>query len=76
VSLSLAVTANHLELEVRDDGCGFDPKAARATGVGLVSMEERALALGGLLEVDSAIGTGASVRFYCPLRERTPSNAA
>jgi PAS domain S-box-containing protein len=65
-----------LALEVRDDGYGFDPKAARVAAVGLVSMEERALALGGLLEVDSTPGAGASIRLHCPLRERTPSTAA
>jgi PAS domain S-box-containing protein len=76
VSISLAATADRLELEVRDDGRGFDPKAARVGAGGLASMEERALALGGLLEVHSAPGTGASVRLHCPLRERTPASAA
>ena len=76
VAISLAATADRLELEVRDDGRGFDPKAARADAVGLVSMEERALALGGLLEVHSAPGEGTSVRLHCPLRQRTPASAA
>jgi signal transduction histidine kinase len=76
VSISLDVTVDRLELEVRDNGCGFDPKAARTNAVGLMSMEERALALGGLLEVDSEPGNGARVRLLCPLREQTPASAA
>ena len=43
-------------LEVRDDGRGFDRTARRTDSLGLASMEERALALGGRLEVVSSPG--------------------
>ncbi|MFD1719927.1 sensor histidine kinase [Amnibacterium endophyticum] len=48
-------------LEMRDDGCGFDP-AAPTSGYGLRSMAERARALGGRCDVDSAPGRGTTVR--------------
>ncbi len=53
-----------LELEVADDGAGFDPAdpELRARHLGLTSMEERAERLGGRLEIVSAPGAGATVR--------------
>jgi signal transduction histidine kinase len=53
-------------VEVADDGGGFDPEAARE-GVGLAGMQERALALGGGLEVESRPGEGTRVSFRAPL---------
>ena len=57
-----------LALTVRDDGCGVDPMAA--PGFGLRGMQERAQALGGRCQVDSARGDGTSIRIMIPLRER------
>jgi signal transduction histidine kinase len=53
-----------LELEVSDDGEGFDPETPglRSRRLGLTSMEERAAALGGRLEIRSAPGAGTTVR--------------
>ena len=57
-----------LVLTVADDGRGFDPAAAGLRGrrLGLTSMEERAAALGGRLEVASAPGAGTTVRLEVP----------
>jgi signal transduction histidine kinase len=50
-------------LEVADDGRGFDPAAVRGAGrhLGLVSMRDRAAAVGGRLTVRSAPGEGATI---------------
>jgi signal transduction histidine kinase len=69
IVLTLAVDARRLRLVVRDDGRGFD-LAAPSDALGLVSMRERALALGGRLEVTSAPGEGTVVRLECPLLSR------
>jgi signal transduction histidine kinase len=53
------------ELEVRDDGDGFDSSTANS-GFGLIGMRERAALVGGTLEVDSADGTGTSIRAVFP----------
>jgi len=49
-----------VELEVTDDGCGFDPGAA-AAGYGLRGMRTRVAETGGALEVRSAPGAGTAV---------------
>jgi signal transduction histidine kinase len=57
-----------LRLEVRDDGCGFDPARAAPSGhFGLVGMRERAGAIGARLTVDSAPGCGTVVRVVIPV---------
>jgi signal transduction histidine kinase len=58
-----------LYLRVIDDGGGFDPAAAAsrpAPGFGLVSMRERAEAIGGLFTVSSRPGTGTVVEVRLP----------
>ncbi len=49
------------ELTVSDDGIGFDA-ARQQPGHGLLGMQERARMLGGALWIDSAPGTGTSIR--------------
>ena len=57
-----------VELEIRDDGRGFDREAARdRPGLGLASMEERATLLGGTLSVTSEPGSGTTVTARIPL---------
>ncbi|MDR7522899.1 MAG: HAMP domain-containing protein [Armatimonadota bacterium] len=56
----------HLRLEVRDDGCGFDPDAPRAGGEGLGNMQARAAWIGGRLAVRSAPGRGTTVAVEVP----------
>ena len=53
-----------IELEVVDDGVGFDPASAdvRSRRLGLTSMEERARRIGGTLEIASLPGAGTTVR--------------
>jgi two-component sensor histidine kinase/streptogramin lyase len=55
-----------IEIEVADDGCGFNPEEAVA-GNGLKSMSLRAESLGARLEIDSLRGRGSTVRVLAPL---------
>ncbi len=51
------------EIEVVDDGTGFDPQTANAGGgMGLTTMRERAEKMGARLEVESAPGQGTTVK--------------
>jgi signal transduction histidine kinase len=48
-----------IRLQIRDDGLGFDPQQAEATGhFGLTGMRERAALVGGTLTVTSQPGAG------------------
>jgi len=67
---------DRVRIAVRDDGVGFDPaRRPRTSSFGLVSMEERALSLGGQLTIESALGQGTVVRFECPALPRTVDDA-
>jgi len=61
VRLKLRADAEGCELTVIDDGVGFNV-GERSPGYGLLGMEERARALGGVLAIESAPGGGTSVR--------------
>ncbi len=65
--VALAERDGELQLSIEDDGCGFDPADARlhngdAKGLGLLSMEERALLSAGRYELSSERGRGTRVR--------------
>jgi signal transduction histidine kinase len=67
IEIRLAFRTGQVELAVQDDGGGFDPTAAAADGrFGLRGLNERALALGAELKVESAVGRGAVVRVIVP----------
>ena len=56
-------TGEQLEVEVKDDGTGFEPGQARGGGFGMRTMRERAEILGGELSVQSSPGHGTRVYF-------------
>jgi PAS domain S-box-containing protein len=65
VTVHIQVLDGHVELEVADNGVGFDPGApGHREGMGLVSMRERAKKLGGMLRVLSAPGQGTRVSVW------------
>ena len=55
-------------LEVRDDGIGFDPTGKFPGHYGLQSMRERAIRVGGTLEIDSIPREGTRVCVRIPIR--------
>lgn len=48
-------------LEVEDNGVGFNPDQTFAGHLGLKSMRERTTALGGVLDIKSAVGSGTKI---------------
>ena len=58
----------------KDDGSGFDALSpnggASATRLGLRGMKERALALGGTLEIESGPAQGTKIRAYFPTESK------
>lgn len=75
ICIKLQCVEESLQVEVRDNGCGFERDLAWAgTGTerpfGLLSMRERAALLGGTLMIESTIGTGTVVRATIPVNTK------
>jgi len=70
--LGLAGTDTGIEITLSDQGRGFDPEMIAATvpsaGIGLVSLRERAKAVGGDLVIESAPGQGSRFILTVPVR--------
>ena len=68
VVVSLVEGRRQITLSVTDDGRGFDPTSAIGGGhFGLVSMQERAHALGGRLLIERETTCGMTLRLTVPL---------
>jgi two-component system sensor histidine kinase UhpB len=72
VSVSIALDADGLAVNVSDDGIGFNQVATPTSdshpgGTGLLNMRERAELLGGIFELRSSIGAGTSIRACLPV---------
>ena len=68
VFVSLRSEDGALVLQVADDGSGFDQKLLQdAEGLGVAFMRERAVLVGGVLDVKASPGNGTSVTFRVPL---------
>jgi len=59
-----------LEVQIKDEGSGFDADVAvsRGTSSGLAGMRERVVLLDGIFSIESAPGKGACVSAHLPLR--------
>jgi two-component system, NarL family, sensor histidine kinase DevS len=67
VDLAVRCDGREVEISVADDGVGFDPDGAGATGFGLLGMSERAELAGGELSVRSGRGAGTVIRARLPV---------
>lgn len=73
VEIMIAAGDEVLQVEIRDDGKGFEPEdtlvaAARAGRLGLVGMHERVRMLGGVTRIDSRPGGGTAISATLPAR--------
>jgi len=65
VDVTLAKLEDRIQVEIKDDGQGFDPSAPSGrggAGLGLLSMKERTEFSGGQITVESREGNGAMIR--------------
>jgi signal transduction histidine kinase len=64
-------SGNHLRLTVSDTGKGFvRSEAVLGGGVGMLSMQERAISIGGNMTVTTSPGEGTEVSLTVPLQEQ------
>jgi len=70
VEVTLRGTHSELQLDVIDEGVGFDPEATiRTQGLGLISMRERLNLVSGEILFESRPGAGTRVRARVPLHK-------
>ena len=70
VEVRVRCHADRLRMDIGDDGRGFEPDGIRGeTGLGLISMEERALGLGGRFAISTEPGRGTRIEVEVPLRK-------
>lgn len=75
VHIELKLANGELVLTVRDNGVGFpEHPAAKDDSFGLLGIGERALMLGGRLEVDNPPGGGGRLRVHLPAVLAPPGN--
>ncbi|HEY3365374.1 MAG TPA: sensor histidine kinase [Symbiobacteriaceae bacterium] len=65
-AVRLTATPEHIQLEITDDGVGFDPDAIPTGHYGLLGLRERTGLLGGTLMIDSRPGTGTRIQVTLP----------
>lgn len=71
VEVKLTYNENKMELQVTDNGVGFDKKETltQNKNFGLSIMKERVDLLSGMMHIDSKIKTGTSIKINVPLIE-------
>ena len=62
VTITLSSSGGHLQIEIKDDGCGFDPVKTTSEGHSLANMKSRCGNLGATFEIESALGNGTTIR--------------
>ena len=66
ITVTMQVYEHHVELDVKDDGVGFDLDTRLNASHGFAGMRHRVEALNGTLDVISAEGHGTNVRVLLP----------
>ncbi len=75
VNVTVEGSGGWAEVEVSDDGVGFDPTAARATAHGLAGMRFRVKSERGELKIRSKPGQGTTIHARLPLQDFSPDDA-
>ncbi len=79
VRVSVRKIGNQIQVDVQDDGVGFDPtealaEAARKDKFGLFSVKERLEQIGGRFQIESEPGHGCIVTMTAPLKKEGEIN--
>ena len=74
ITVTLQRDVSRLNLQIADDGCGFDSDTLSAAGSGLRNMRARVTELNGSFSISSAPGSGTVIVVSLPL-DTAPDNA-
>ena len=67
--VELAGSSSEIQLQILDSGVGFDPKSTGSRGgLGLISMRERLILLGGELLIESRPSGSTWIKACLPLK--------
>lgn len=70
IELLLEETENRIELNITDDGKGFDPEKVKGKkGLGLSNIMSRADLFGGKVMIKSSPGRGCQLRVLVPIQD-------
>ena len=74
VALTLEFANNRVEIQIVDDGKGFDSASSASApngkrGLGLMGMKERMSVIGGELHLQSQPGKGTAIHLIVPLQQ-------
>ena len=69
VTLRLSEVGKELEIELQDDGVGFDQQAVQPGHYGLLGMRERLRLAGGWLDIQSEAGKGTCLLIKIPMEQ-------
>jgi PAS domain S-box-containing protein len=71
VEIDLQAEEDYVDLEIADNGCGFDLEAKRGPrsdgGLGLLHLRERASLVGGIFSITTSPGTGVRMMIHVPM---------
>ncbi|CAL2075402.1 conserved hypothetical protein [Tenacibaculum dicentrarchi] len=73
VIITFAIYKNHVFLQIKDNGIGFDANINKK-GIGLQNLQERIEELNGTLQIKSEVGTGTLTSIQIPLNAWTNKN--
>ena len=74
-TLQLTFESEGIRMELRDDGCGFDPMR-KHDGFGLLGIRERVESMGGRLTIQSERGAGTAAIITLPLPDDASVSAS
>jgi signal transduction histidine kinase len=77
VHVDISFEKRDFRVQVRDDGCGFDPEvvSSQPNGhYGLVGIRERAKRIGGVLTLNSGSGVGTELTLSVPRKASATEN--
>lgn len=69
VQIRLAISEKRVEIEIRDNGCGFDVSSLSPENLGVKIMRERAESIKATFGIESVVGTGTVVHVHWKAEE-------